>query len=291
MLLDGKKLAAEKEALLGRLLQDGRAQGLPEPKLAIILANDLPASSLYVSNKLKKCASLGCQSLLIKFGPDSTTEQLLGTLDSLNRDPSVHGILCQLPLFPHLDTKQVLRRIDPQKDVDGLHPENIGLMNMEIPRFLPCTPQGILWLLDAYHYKTSGKHAVIIGRSPIVGRPMATLLSTTKRNMTVSLLHSFSHDVEDFLQQADLIVLALGKAHFIKDQALKKSAWLIDVGINSNPDTQAVQKTVGDADFKTLEHRIEAISPVPFGVGPMTIISMLTNLAKAAGYQPSWVSL
>jgi len=283
MLLSGLGLAQNIEQKLIEILAKGQKQGLAPPKLAIIHGNDSPASKIYIKKKIEKCTQLGCQAELFSFSPFSTKKEVLELVSKLNVDQKIHGILCQLPVFKHWDGNEILQAISPKKDVDGLHPENMGLLLMEKPRFIPCTPQGILWLLDFYQFNLQGKHAFILGRSSIVGRPLSILLSQKKRNMSVTLCHSYSKNWRSLVALADLLIVAVGKPHLLSEETLKKDAIVIDVGVNSTLEN-GISTTLGDVDTQKIEPKVAAVSQVPGGVGPLTIVSLIYNLCLAAGY-------
>lgn len=247
--------------------------------LAVIIVGDNPASRVYVNNKIKACAATGIVSKEFALDADCGMEELLSLIDKLNADKSVNGILCQLPLPDGLDEKAVTERISPEKDVDAFHAVNVGHIMTGDYKFLPCTPAGIIEMLDYYKIDVSGKHCVIVGRSNIVGKPMAMLM--LKRNGTVTVCHSKTGNLADITRQADVLVAAVGKPKFISADMVKDGAVVIDVGINRNEDG----KLCGDVDFEAVEKKASYITPVPGGVGPMTIATLLKNTVTAAKLQ------
>lgn len=249
------------------------------PGLAVVMVGDDPASAVYVRNKHKACLDVGIESYQIEFPEDITEEELLKKIDELNVDDKVNGILVQLPLPSGINEEKVIERISPDKDVDAFHPSNVGRIMIGNYRFLPCTPAGIISLLDHYNVEIAGKRCAVVGRSNIVGKPMALLL--TERNGTVTLCHSKTRDLENILRESDIIVVAIGKAEFLKADMVKPGAVVIDVGINRN----AEGKLVGDVAFGEVSQVASMITPVPGGVGPMTITTLLRNTLSAAKLQ------
>lgn len=246
------------------------------PHLTVILIGDNPASKSYVNGKKKASAETGISSDVIELPTSITEEKLLATIDELNQDPLVHGILVQLPLPDHINEQHVIEAIDPKKDVDGFHPVNIGRMMTGVDTLLPCTPFGIVTMLKSKNITITGKHAVIIGRSNIVGKPVGQLL--LNENATVTYCHSKTKDLKKFTAQADILIVALGKANVITADYLKQGAVVIDVGINRLKDGSLT----GDVDFDNVKDKASYITPVPRGVGPMTITMLLQNTIKAA---------
>lgn len=247
-----------------------------QPGLAVILVGENPASQTYVKNKEKSSIEVGMKSQLIKL-PDTVTEQeLLGHIEELNSDDSIHGILVQLPLPKHINEDLVIRSIDPNKDVDGFHPQNVGKMIIGQEGFLPCTPYGIMEMLERSGISVAGKHAVIIGRSNIVGKPMGQLL--LQKDATVTYCHSRTKDLPSFTKQADILIVAIGRAKFVTADFVKEGAVVIDVGMNRDENG----KLCGDVDFDTVKEVASAITPVPGGVGPMTITMLLKNTVLSA---------
>ncbi len=275
-LIEGTKVAkAIDERIKEALKHTKRAPGL-----AFIMVGDDPASLAYIRMKKKKCKEVGILSIDREFSANITEEQLLHEIDELNRDPHVDGILVQLPLPPSISVTRVMEKIDPEKDVDGFHPINVGRMFLgELEGFLPCTPHGIHVLLNQYQIPICGKHVVIVGRSNIVGKPLAGMLMQKNKfcNATVTVAHSLTENLTALCKSADILVAAIGKAHFIKENMVKKGAVVIDVGINRIKDKQGKSTLVGDVDFEKVAPLSSYITPVPGGVGPMTIAMLLSN--------------
>ena len=260
-----------------------KAQGL-EPSLAVILVGEDPASKVYVSNKKKACEYIGIKSLESRLPADTTTEQLLEVIDKYNKDKSVHGILCQLPLPKHIPETKILRAILPEKDVDCFHPYNVGLISIGEVRFLPCTPAGVIELIKRGGFETAGADVVILGRSNIVGRPLSNMLDQRNMNATVTMLHTKTKDLVEKCKAADIIIAAIGKPEYLKGDMVKEGVVVIDVGINrvDAPGTERGFKLVGDVAFDEVKEKAAAITPVPGGVGPMTIAMLMTNTLTAA---------
>lgn len=274
LLLEGKPVAEE---IYRKLLLE--ISLLPViPKLVVILVGENPASETYVKTKTKKCQSLGLLSETRKFSSDVTEEELLNTLQELNQDPTVHGILIQLPLPGHLNKARLIAELDPLKDVDGLTAENAGRLFQGLPRLVPCTPMGVMEIFKHYEIELKGKHAVVLGRSDIVGKPMAQLLLMA--DATVTICHSQTRNLEKITQEADLIVAAIGKMKWVKHSMVSKNAVVIDVGIHREEGSLC-----GDVDFDSVKNHCTAITPVPGGVGPMTIAILMKNLVQAASLQ------
>lgn len=246
------------------------------PGLAVIIVGNDPASEVYVGSKERTCKELGMYSEKYALPEDTTEEQLLALIDKLNRDPKIHGILCQLPLPRHLDETAVINAIAPEKDVDAFHPQNVGRIMIGDYDFLPCTPAGIMEMLKYENIETCGKHCVVIGRSNIVGKPMAMLM--LHANSTVTICHSRTENLKDICRQADILIAAVGKAKFVTADMVKPGAVVIDVGMN-RPEGG---KLCGDVDFENVEPICSAITPVPGGVGPMTIATLMQNTLTAA---------
>jgi len=274
IILDGKKVS---EKRLERLKGEIKDSGL-SPRLATVIVGNDPASQMYVRMKHRACESVGIGSAGIELPGDATTGTILEAISRLNRDPATNGILVQLPLPKQVYTEQVIASVRTDKDVDGFHPENLGLLFSGRPRFAPCTPQGIMTLLEEYHIAISSTRAVVVGRSIDVGRPMAALL--TNADATVTICHSRTRNLTDETRHADILVSAIGKAHFVQADMVKPGAVVIDVGIN-----QLEGKLVGDVAFDTVKEIASAITPVPGGVGPMTIATLMENTLKAAKLQ------
>lgn len=278
MIIDGKKIANDIQEELRSQIEElpGR-----KPCLAVIMVGEHPASVIYVKRKIEACQACGIRSLKIALPENITEKQLLEEVVKLNRSSDVDGILIQLPLPPHMNPLAINENIDPAKDVDGLTPVNVGKLLMgEKTGFIPCTPLGIQTLIERSGFEIAGKHVVVIGRSMIVGKPVAALLmqSAAGGNATVTVLHSRSENIPEICRMADFIIVAIGKAGFLKKEMVKLGAVVIDVGINRIPDSK---KIVGDADFEALEGHCRAITPVPGGVGPMTIAMLLSNTLKS----------
>ena len=282
--LDGKTIALEIRKEIQREVSDFIAKTGVVPCLAAILVGDDPASQVYVRNKEIACEKAGMKSKLLRLSADTSTDQLLAVLDELNSDSSVHGILVQLPLPKQIDERRVLDRVLPSKDVDAFAPENVGLMSQGRPRFLPCTPHGVMQLLHRCQIETTGKEVVVIGRSDIVGKPLVSMLlqrsgpcGSTNANATVTCAHSQSNDLTSVLMRADIVIAAIGKAKFITAEMIKPGAVVIDVGINRLGDS-----IVGDVDYDAVKEVASAITPVPGGIGPLTIAMLLRNTLEAA---------
>lgn len=275
-IIDGKQIAQQIRSDLARQIQERIEQGKPRPGLAVVLVGDNPASQLYVKMKQKACLEVGIHSEEHRLPASISQGRLLGLIDQLNSDPRIHGILVQLPLPDGLDEEEVIMRIRPEKDVDGFHPINVGRLAIGADTYVPCTPAGVMKMLDWINYDPAGKKAVVVGRSNIVGKPVAQLL--LKRNATVTICHSHTKDLMDECRQADIMVAAVGRPQMIKADWVKPGAAVIDVGIN-----KIGKKTVGDVDFDNVKEVAGWITPVPGGVGPMTIAMLLANTVRAAG--------
>ena len=274
VILDGKKVSAQLRERLREKALALRESGV-EPHLAVVLVGENPASQIYVRNKERGCQKTGIRSTVIRLPGNCTQAQLEDTVRMLNADESVHGILVQLPLPPQLDEASVLALIDPRKDVDGFHAYNAGRLLTGQDGFVPCTPLGALALLDAYSVALEGKHAVVIGRSNIVGKPMALLLLS--RNATVTICHSRTQNLADITRRADILVCAIGSPRFVTQEMIKPGSAVIDVGIN-----RVEGSVVGDVDFEAAQEVAGYITPVPGGVGQMTITMLLSNTLRAA---------
>lgn len=248
-------------------------------KLAVIIVGDDPASHIYVKNKKKACEYVGFESLEYALDENTSEEELLELIDKLNKDKTVNGILCQLPLPKHIDEKKIIDSISPLKDVDAFHPVNVGKIMIGDYEFLPCTPAGIMRLIESTSYDVSGKDCVIIGRSNIVGKPMAMLM--LHKNATVTICHSRTKNIEEKIKNADIVIAAVGIPKFVKGDMVKEGALVIDVGINRMSDG----KLCGDVDFDEVSKKASFITPVPGGVGPMTISMLMQNTLKAAKLQ------
>ena len=272
-----------------RLSLEPRVQSLIEtgivPKLAAIIIGDDPASQVYVRNKARAFKKLSCESQTYRLDSKSNEENVLTLIDRLNNDPSAHGILVQLPLPNHLDSKTILHTVSPNKDVDGFHPENLGLLLEGNPNFIPCTPHGVLEILRHYDISVSGRHAVIVGRSNIVGKPMFALLAQKFEmgNATVTICHTGTKDLAAYTKQGDIIIAAAGSPNMITGDMIKEGADIIDVGINRvDDDSEKGYTLVGDVNTESVMGIANSVTPVPGGVGPMTITMLLVNTVKSA---------
>jgi len=285
-LLDGKRCGDALKAEIAKRAAEIRLERGRAPHLAAVLVGSDGASRTYVEAKVKACESVGFRSTLIRLPETTTEEELLSRVHGLNNDAELDGFIVQLPLPPHIDADRVTQAIDPRKDVDGFHPVNVGNMVLGLPGFLPATPSGICELLKFYHIETAGKHCVVIGRSNIVGTPISILLSRNAYpgNCTVTLAHSRTKDLPTITRQADILVVAIGKPEFVSAEMVKDGAVVVDVGIHRIPDPSKKSgfRLVGDVGFKAVAQRCAAITPVPGGVGPMTITSLLLNTLKAS---------
>lgn len=284
-LIDGKKIAAEVKQELADEVNRLKAAGHRAPHLVAVLVGNDPASETYVASKVKACREVGFKSTEMRYSADITEEQLLAVVDTLNRDTEVDGYIVQLPLPEHISEQKILMAIDPAKDVDGFHPCNVGKMVTGLPAYLPATPAGIVELLKRYDIPTQGKHCVVIGRSNIVGTPMAVLMSRKDKyaDCTVTLCHSRTRNIKDYTLQADILIVALGKPRFVTADMVKEGAVVVDVGIHRvvSEKTKSGFRLVGDVDFEEVGPKCSYITPVPGGVGPMTIVSLLQNTLKA----------
>lgn len=273
--IDGIALSHKLRADVSSRAAALKAKGIT-PGLAVILVGENPASQVYVRNKVKACQESGLHSLLEKYSEDMSEKALLERIESLNQDPSIHGILVQLPLPQHIDAQRVIEAISPNKDVDGFHIASAGALMTGMPGFWPCTPYGCMKMLESIAYDLKGKHAVVIGRSNIVGKPMAMML--LQKNATVTICHSATPDLKAMTLLADVIVAAVGKRNVLTADMVKPGAVVIDVGMNRNDEG----KLCGDVDFEGVEKVASYITPVPGGVGPMTITMLLVNTLEAA---------
>ena len=274
-ILNGKELAKKVRIGLKKEVEKLKEEGI-NPKLAVIMVGNDPASTVYVRNKSKACEKVGIEFEEFLFEENITMETLLGTIDKLNKDDSIHGILLQAPIPKHLDINRAFLEIDPKKDVDGFHPINVGNLCIGNDCFVSCTPYGIVRILKEYNIETEGKEAVILGRSNIVGKPMIQCMLGL--NSTVTVCHSRTKNIGDVCRRADILISAIGKPKFVKEDMVKDGAVVIDVGINRLDDGTIV----GDVDFENVEKKASYITPVPGGVGPMTIAMLLENVVKAA---------
>jgi methylenetetrahydrofolate dehydrogenase (NADP+)/methenyltetrahydrofolate cyclohydrolase len=282
-ILDGKKLAETMQAEIAAGVQSlVRERGI-RPGLAAVLVGDNPASEVYVRNKRKACEKAGMASWLHRLDAAAPQVDLLKLIADLNGDPQVHGILVQLPLPKQIEEAAIIRAVAPLKDVDGFGPENLGLLTAGAPRYLPCTPAGVQQILVRHDIAIESKHVVIVGRSNIVGKPLALILMQKAKgaDATVTVCHSRTRDIGALTRQADIVVVAIGQAHFLKAEMVRPGAIVIDVGVNRLPDG----KLAGDVDFSAVEAVASAITPVPGGIGPMTITLLLANTLQAARLQ------
>jgi methylenetetrahydrofolate dehydrogenase (NADP+)/methenyltetrahydrofolate cyclohydrolase len=288
-ILDGKKAAQKIIDALKIDTAQLATEGKKVPHLAAVLVGNDGASETYVAAKVRACEDAGFQSTLIRFEADTTEIQLLEKITELNTDPEVDGILVQLPLPPHISSEKLISHIHPDKDVDGFHPVSVGRLVQGLPTFIPATPYGIMLLLEQYKIETKGKHAIVIGRSNIVGRPMSILLSsnTNPGNCTVTICHSHTKDLEGICRQGDIIIAALGRPGFVTADMVKDGAVVIDVGITREVDAtkKSGYRLRGDVQFDAVAPKTSYITPVPGGVGPMTIAALLKNTFRACKYK------
>lgn len=277
-IIDGKAVSKKVKEDVKAECEQLKAKGIT-PGLAVIIVGDDPASQVYVHNKEVACEACGFYSVKYALPAETTQDELNALVDKLNKDDKINGILCQLPLPSHLDDKEVINRIDPLKDVDAFHPVNVGAIMIGDYNYLPCTPAGVMELIHSTGIDVSGKKAVVIGRSNIVGKPMAMLL--LHENATVEITHSRTQNLADITKEADILVAAIGKAKFVKADMVKDGAVVIDVGMNRDENG----KLCGDVDFKDVKDKCSFITPVPGGVGPMTIAMLMKNTLTAAKIQ------
>ena len=285
--IDGEAVAADIRESLSGSIETLRAAGVT-PGLATVLMSDDPASETYVSMKQQDCEEVGIDGIHVEIDPEAPAAELYETVEELNADDDVHGILVQMPVPDHVDDRRVLRAIDPVKDVDGFHPANVGRLVAGNDRYRPCTPHGVQKLLEAYDVETEGADAVIVGRSDIVGKPLANLLLQKREdgNATVTVCHSRTDDLAERTRRADILVAAAGRPEFIDDEMIGEGATVVDVGINRvDVDTEKGYELVGDVDYEAARQKADHITPVPGGVGPMTRAMLLYNAVKAAGLQ------
>ena len=288
-LLDGKATSAEIKAEIAQEVAQRLREGKPAPHLVAILVGHDGGSETYVASKIKTCSELGFRSTLIRFEEDVTEACLLETIEKLNHDDDVHGFIVQLPLPKHINEQRIIEAVDPRKDVDGFHPINVGRMSIGLPCFVSATPQGIIELLKRYKVDTRGKHCVVLGRSNIVGKPMAQLLlhKGNPGDCTVTVCHSRTPNIKELCLEADIIVAALGVPEFLKADMVRPGAVIIDVGTTRVPDAskQSGFRLSGDVAFDEVAPKASYITPVPGGVGPMTIVSLMLNTLQAARLQ------
>lgn len=287
MIIDGKKVAAEMRRQIAAEVEAMTASGRRAPHLTAILVGNDGASETYVGNKERMCGEVGFESEVLRFPDTITQKELLDRIVKLNKDEGVDGFIVQLPLPAHIDEELVIETIDPSKDVDGFHPENTGRIMTGIDAYAPATPDGILALLEYYGIETAGKHCVVIGRSNIVGRPVANMLSQKGWDCTVTICHSRTRNLAQIVAQGDIVIAAIGKAEFITADMIKEGAVVIDVGMNRvrSDKTQSGWKLLGDVNYDEVAPKCSFITPVPGGVGPMTIISLMRNTLRAAKHE------
>lgn len=289
VIIDGKETAMEIKQEIAKEVKRMMAAGEKQPHLAAILVGHDGGSETYVANKVKACDECGFKSTLIRFEDDVTEDELLQAIDKLNHNDDVDGFIVQLPLPRHIDEQKVIEAIDYKKDVDGFHPINVGRMSIGLPCFRSATPQGILALLERYGIETSGKHCVVLGRSNIVGKPVSQMLlqKDNPGNCTVTVCHSATEDLPRQCRRADILIAAIGQPHFVKADMVKKGAVVIDVGTTRLPSTQTKSgfKLYGDVDFDEVAPLCSFITPVPGGVGPMTICALMKNTLLAAQHK------
>jgi methylenetetrahydrofolate dehydrogenase (NADP+)/methenyltetrahydrofolate cyclohydrolase len=281
IILDGKKTSHDIKEEIAVEVNSIVSSGVKTPHLSAILVGSDGASETYVNAKVKACAKVGFQSTLIRLSEDVSEEDLLAEVKKINDNSDIDGLIVQLPLPKHINEMKVTEAIDPKKDVDGFHPSNIGRMALNLPTYLPATPAGILELLKRYDVETSGKHCVVIGRSHIVGSPMSILMSRNNNpgNCTVTLTHSRTQNLKEITKTADILIVALGKAEFVTSDMIKEGVCIIDVGITRvrSDKTKSGWKLLGDVNFEDVKEKCSFITPVPGGVGPMTIAMLLQN--------------
>lgn len=285
ILIDGKKVSGDIKSELKLEIEELKSRTGKVPGLVVIIVGNDPASEVYVRNKHKSCIETGINSVVLNLPEQTTEEELLDLVKSYNENPEFHGILVQLPLPKQINEDKIIRAIDPKKDVDGFHPTTVGEMVTGNPTFLPCTPAGVVELLKRYEIDPAGKHVVVVGRSNIVGKPAALLLMQKKKfaNAIVTVCHSAAKDISIFTKQADILIAAMGVPKFIKKEMVKGGVVIIDVGTNriEDPSTKTGYRLVGDVDFEAVLEKASYITPVPGGVGPMTIAMLLKNTVKA----------
>lgn len=285
ILIDGKAIAAQVKTEIAEEVKQIVARGEKRPHLAAILVGHDGGSETYVANKVRTCEEVGFKSTLIRYEDDVTEQELLAKVHDLNNDPDIDGFIVQLPLPKHISEQKVIEAIDYRKDVDGFHPVNVGRMSIGLPCFLSATPAGIVELLRRYNVETAGKHCVVLGRSNIVGKPMATLMmqKANPGDCTVTVCHSRTKDIKKYTLEADIIIAALGVPGFLKGDMVKEGAVVIDVGTTRVPSTETKSgfRLKGDVEFEEVAPKCSYITPVPGGVGPMTIISLMKNTLLA----------
>jgi methylenetetrahydrofolate dehydrogenase (NADP+) / methenyltetrahydrofolate cyclohydrolase len=286
IIIDGKATSAViREELKNKTEELYKYKGI-KPGLALLLVGEDAAYKVYVGSKEKACAELGYNSIVVRLTETASESEILDYVNKWNNDNEIHGILVQLPLPKHVDEQRVIQAISPAKDVDGFHPENVGRLVIGLPCFLPCTPSGIMELIKRYNIETKGKHVVVIGRSNIVGKPIANLMyqKTEYANSVVTICHTGAKDISYYTKQADIIIAAVGVPELIKAEDVKNGVVIIDVGVNRVEDSSKVKgyRLTGDVDFNSVKDKASAITPVPGGVGPMTISMLMLNTYKSA---------
>ena len=274
-ILDGKKVSAKVREDLKLEVDNLKKEGI-KPKLAVIMVGNDPASKVYVRNKNKACEEIGIEYEEFLLGEETTMEELLNVIDNLNKNQNIDGILLQSPIPKHLDINKAFRAILPEKDVDGFHPINAGKLSIGEKCFVPCTPHGVVKIIEEYNIETEGKNVVIVGRSNIVGKPLIQCM--LQKNATVTVCHSKTRNLEEFTKKADILIVAIGKQKFITENMVKEGVVVIDIGINRNEEG----KLVGDVDFDNVSKKASYITPVPGGVGPMTVAMLMENVVEAA---------
>ena len=282
-ILSGKEVARKFRKQVRARVQELVDKGMPRPNLTVIQVGDDPASTVYVRSKVRACEKLGLDSTMHKLGDSISCDDLIGLIHTLNADSAVSGILIQLPLPPQLDATEIISEVDPARDVDCLHPSNVGRLWLGDSFVTPCTPQGIMEILAHYGIELKGKRAVIIGRSNIVGKPLAALMLA--RHATVTLCHSRTVDLPGVAREADVLVAAVGKPMMVTADYVKEGATVVDVGVNRQTDADGETVLVGDVDFASVEGKVSAITPVPGGVGPMTIAMLMVNTLRCYEHQ------
>jgi methylenetetrahydrofolate dehydrogenase (NADP+)/methenyltetrahydrofolate cyclohydrolase len=285
-LIDGKKLSSEMREEIAREVDEIKKDGGKTPHLVAVLVGNDPASETYVSHKEKACNKVGIESDVIRLEETISEEDLMKKVDELNNDPDVDGFIVQLPLPDHINDQKVIEAVDPKKDVDGFHPVNMGRMVLGLPAYLSATPSGILEMLKRYNIETEGKNCVVLGRSNIVGKPVANLMlqKANPGNSTVTVCHSRTQNLKEIAAQADILIVAMGKMEFVTADMVKEGAVVIDVGIHriKSDKTKSGWKLKGDVNFEEVKEKVSYITPVPGGVGPMTVVSLLKNTVDAS---------
>ena len=284
IILDGRKTSNDIKDEIAVAVNEITASGSRAPHLAAVIVGEDGASLTYVGSKVRACKRVGFDSTLVKLPETITEDELLNKVDELNNDQNIDGYIVQLPLPSHIDSQKILMAVDPAKDVDGFHPTNFGKMALNLPTFISATPYGIMELLERYNVETQGKHTVVIGRSDIVGRPVSILMSRKSNpgNSTVTLAHSRTQNIAELTRQADIVISALGSPNFVKADMVKEGVVVVDVGITRvKDDSEKGYKIVGDVDYENVSKKASYITPVPGGVGPMTIAMLLKNTLQA----------